>query len=127
MAKLTKAQQQEQEEAKQELLRILKPGQTVYTNLRHVSKSGMSREISLHIVDDDKDVRDITWLVAGALGDKIGPNYGIKIGGCGMDMGFPLVYSLGSRLWPEGTPEPHGTRNGKPDTAGGYALKHVWL
>lgn len=44
-----------------------------------------------------------------------------------MDMGFHVVYALGSALWPDGTPAPHGTRNGEPDTAGGYALKHEWL
>lgn len=30
-------------------------------------------------------------------------------------------------LKPDGAPAPHGTRNGEPDTAGGYALKHEWL
>jgi hypothetical protein len=52
---------------------------------------------------------------------------GITIGGCGMDMGFELVYQLGYALWPNGTPAPHGTRNGEPDTNGGYALRQRWL
>jgi hypothetical protein len=30
-------------------------------------------------------------------------------------------------LWPNGTDTPHGTRNGEPDTNGGYALKHRWM
>ena len=38
-----------------------------------------------------------------------------------MDMGFQAVYCLGLSLWPDGTPEPHSTRNGEPDTNGGYA------
>lgn len=54
-------------------------------------------------------------------------NGGIKCDGCGMDMGFQLVYSLGRTLWPLGTHEPHGKRNGQPDREGGYALKHRWL
>jgi hypothetical protein len=44
-----------------------------------------------------------------------------------MDMGFDLVYSLGSALWPNGTDTPHGTRNGEPDSDGGYALKQSAL
>jgi len=44
-----------------------------------------------------------------------------------IDMGFHVVYNLGRTLWPEGTPEPHGTRNGEPDRDGGYALNHQWL
>jgi len=43
------------------------------------------------------------------------------------DMGFQIVYQLGQRMWPDGTPKPHGRRNGQPDSAGGYALKHQWL
>ena len=56
--------------------------------------------------------------------DKTG---GLRVSGCGMDMGFHVVYNLGYALWPDGTPEPHGTRNGAPDSDGGYALKHRWL
>jgi hypothetical protein len=38
-----------------------------------------------------------------------------------------VTRNLGATLWPDGTPEPHGTHNGQPDRAGGYALKHQWL
>ena len=48
----------------------------------------------------------------------------LKTQGCGMDMAFDAVYTLGSSLWPLGTPTPHSTRNGEPDTCGGYALNH---
>jgi len=51
----------------------------------------------------------------------------VKISGCGMDMGSAVVYDLGYRLWPNGTPTPHGTRNGTPDSSGGYALKYQWI
>lgn len=74
------------------------------------------------------EIRSIGWLAAKAMGDTYDrKREGIKIGGCGMDMGFALVYNLGATLWPNGTPKPHGTRNGEPDNAGGYALKHRWL
>lgn len=73
-------------------------------------------------------VRSIGWIAAKAMGRNFDSDLqGIKIGGCGMDMGFALVYDLGATLWPKGTPKPHGKRNGEPDSEGGYALKHSWL
>lgn len=185
-----------------ELRKLLKPGDTVYTVLRHVSSSGMFRVIDLVIPYMRRDtvtvpatvaglklgavayttrhdahrafspgkvtalaadtveityeaaahapasvatylrgevnfykvgparpaLRNIGYLAARAMGDKFDRDrQGIPVGGCGMDMGFHLVYGLGSRLWPKGTPKPHGRRNGEPDSNGGYALKHSWL
>lgn len=112
---------------RQQLLAMVKPGDTVHTVLRHATASGMQRCISLFIIRDDEPVC-IDTLAADLLGDKISSKHGgIVANGCGMDMGFHLVYSLGAMLWPDGTPEPHGTRNGAPDSHGGYALKHRWL
>lgn len=105
----------------------LEPGQTVYTILRHCSASGMSRRISLAVVNKDLEVQVIDFWAAHAMDDKIHKDGGIVVNGCGMDMGFALVYNLGRRLWPNGAPEPHGRRNGEPDSDGGYALKHSWV
>ena len=117
------------EQCRQELLAILKPGMTVYTILRSCSKSGMKRTISLFVIPDDGDgkpgVRTINHRVAQLIGARE-VDGGIVMTGCGMDMGFSAVYSLGRALWPDGTPEPHGRRNGAPDTDGGYALNHRW-
>jgi hypothetical protein len=88
---------------------------TVYTVLRHVSQSGMSRDISLFIVEDNR-LRNITYTVAIALGEKPKDKNGqrvIRVNGCGMDMGFHLVYSLSSVLY------------GHEDR-GGYKLSHEW-
>lgn len=127
------------EEVRKELLKKLKPGQMVYTILRHCSASGMSREISVMalcpttIYKGDKTYKVIRPHILDGLivrldnGWKIGTHGGIKVGGCGMDMGFHLVYCLGLALWPKGTKKPHGTRNGEPDRDGGYALKQQWL
>ena len=126
------------EQARADLREYVKPGARVYTVLRHVSASGMSREISLFVADVEKRdgkrdgkrvpiIRDITHTAAAAMADNIGKRGGIVIGGAGMDMGFSLVYNLGRSLWPNGTKKPHGTRNGKPDSDGGYALNHSWL
>jgi hypothetical protein len=104
------------------LLSLLSPGDTVQTILRHVSRSGMMRHISVVFKG-----QDITQSVANVLNDKIADDGGIKVGGCGMDMGFGLIYNLGAVLWPMGTSAPHGRRNGKPDSDGGYALRQAWL
>lgn len=114
-------------EARARLLEWLEPGSRVATLVRHVSRSGMQREISLYTATLDNGKPEITCLDYWAirlLDHKIGKHGGIVVGGCGMDMGFKLVYDLGSMLWPNGTSKPHGRRNGEPDRAGGYALKH---
>lgn len=118
----------EREQAKDDLRKLLKPGATVYTILNHKSASGMSRCISLAIGQKDGSILKLDYLVAKARGEHIDNTHGgLKVGGCGMDMGFHLVYNLGCMLWPNGTKKPHGTRNGAPDKDGGYALKHTWL
>ena len=84
----------------------------VKTILRHVSQSGMSRNISVVYKGED-----ITWKVAKALGEPIKEKHGswiITMGGCGMDMGFSLVYNLATVLY--------GYEN-----QGGYRLKQEWL
>lgn len=125
--KLTKAQQADREEAMERLRGLLKPGQEVLCVLRHRSRSGMQRVIDLKTIVDG-ELQGIGWSAAIAMGDRFDPHReGIVVGGCGMDMGFHLVYNLGATLWPKGTDKPHGTRNGQPDTAGGYALKHRWV
>lgn len=66
----------------------------VYAKLNHVSASGMSRSISLKI-NIEGELNDITFFAARVLGDKIdAKNGGIKITGCGMDMGFALYDNL---------------------------------
>lgn len=109
-----------------ELRQLLVPGAKVYCILRSVSASGMSRAISLY-VKSAGDMRNIDSLIADALGYKLAKQTGVLVSGCGMDMGFLLVDSLGCALWPDGIGTPHSSRNGTPDTDGGYALKHVWL
>lgn len=127
-----KVSTEERAEAIAQLKKWLKPGDTVYTILRHVSRSGMRRVIGVVILKYDRKQRRIVDLhpnysVSKVLGLRRGDSDGVVIDGCGMDMGFALVYDLGRALWPDGTPKPHGTRNGEPDRDGGYALQHRWL
>lgn len=95
---MNKQQKAEQTEAIETLRELVKPGDRIYTNLRKVSRSGMSRTISVHIKTAD-GIRDISSLVARAAGYRMDGWDGLKVGGCGMDMGFHVVYSLSSVLF----------------------------
>lgn len=122
----SKAYAARREYVKKELRKFIRPNQKVYTFLRSVSSSGMSRNISVFVVHG-KELRNITHMVSDALAIGEAKTGGLRVTGCGMDMGFHVVYSLGMALWPKGTAKPHGTRNGEPDRNGGYALKHEWI
>lgn len=90
---------QEQTDAIAELRKLFPVGSTVPTILRHVSKSGMSRAISVI----GPTLGDVSHLVARAGVAKLDRAHGgLKMGGCGMDMGFALVYSLSRTLYPNG-------------------------
>jgi len=83
---------QDQLEAAKELGSILKdiPTDTIYTVIRHVSSSGMQREISVKMIDAGRII-GLDYLVSTATGCKIGKHGGLVVKGCGMDMGFHLV------------------------------------
>lgn len=136
-----------QEWARDELRDDLKPGTTVYTILEHVGRSGMSRRIGVRVFVDNEP-RYLDGLVAIALGEPVPRDGGIRMDGCGMDMGFELVYRLSHALYPEGFdcigregyPEKrdalcpsndhsNGDRDYEPHrhNDGGYALRHRWL
>lgn len=138
----------------------IKPGDTLYTILRHVSSSGMSRDISLvYIKPNAKEgqaIYDLDYnaqMILGYPAPKRGS--GLRVGGCGMDMGFHMVYTLSRYLFPDGFGEvgEKGNKKKRPktkveaekmvkegwefygrngdksgwDNDGGYALKHKWL
>jgi len=117
---------QKKEYARKVLLEWLKPGDTVKTVVRNCSRSGMSRAITLIA----PNCENIDYYAATVMGSKVDDNNGgIKIGGCGMDMGFALVYELGRALWPDGDGKYIRERNGNkgPEKDGGYLLNHRWL
>lgn len=147
----TKKEQKEQErtEAIAKLRELLPPGSTVHTVVKHVSRSGMSRSI-VPIIVWDGEPTDVSWLVARVLDAKVDQrNGGVKVGGCGMDMGFHLVSTLSYYLYPDGfgcigengrerCPSndhsngdrdytPHGGKVQHWHRSGGYALRHKWL
>ena len=96
--------EKERQEAIAELRGMLAPGMEVVCILRHVSRSGMVRDISPHIIQNGQ-IRSIAWHTAKALDLPLKDSHGsnaVRVGGCGMDMGFWLVYKLGRVLFPEG-------------------------
>jgi len=77
--------------------------ETVYTILRSVSRSGMTRHIDCYIIRDNKPYL-ISYEIAETLGRTIGRNTttGIISHGCGMDMGFELVYAYAQAKFKDG-------------------------
>lgn len=118
---------------------MLKAGDVVYTKLDSVSSSGMSRVISVYIarMGDDRyylgaipHIVNISYLVGKATERSLTNSGGVRARGCGMDMGFELIYTLSRKLFPEGFKVTGRGRNGDTsgwDNDGGYALKQVWL
>lgn len=126
------------QEAIEKLRDWLSPGDTVWTVLVHVSRSGMTRHIKTLIQATETSegveritIQNISFWVATALGEKMPKGkLAVVVQGTGMDMGFHLVYNLGSSLWPDGFETWPGYWRNEPldfDPDGGYALRHRWL
>lgn len=141
--------------------RGIKPGSTVYTILRHVSSSGMTRVIDAFVICPNSNGNPEPWRIGSLISKVLCRQYddkreGVIVKGCGMNMGFELIYSLGRALFPQGfgnvgevpggvkmrptTPEmaARAVRAGyvfhdrkSDDTGwdhdGGYALRQTWI
>ena len=73
----------------------------IYTLLRHVSASGMSRDISAFTIVNGEKV-NLTYTIAEAIGEKCRLSNGfnaIRMQGCGTDMGFSLVYCVIGQIY----------------------------
>ncbi len=106
------------EEAIKQLKKILRKGDTVYSVLRHVSRSGMMRHISFYAIKGNKPVFLDGHIEAVTSYKRVpmGKGEGLKVSGCGMDMGFSVVYNLSCILFP---------RNRRDDR--GYNLASKWI
>jgi hypothetical protein len=149
---MTKVQKAAQQDACEKLRKLIQPGDKVFTILDHVSKSGMTRHVRVKLISKDGTTHDPNYLVAQALDMRQAKRGdGIVAQGCGMDMGYSLVYNLGYALFPAGftctglktdkhgfkdylhscPSNDHSNRKGdySPHTHkdGGYALRHEWL
>ena len=105
--------------AREQLLtHYVSEGDTVYTVLRSVSSSGMSRTLSLKVAKEGK-ILDLTYYAAIILEwplVEVNGSRALRVGGCGMDMGFHTVYTLSRVLFRE---------EGSTKDAG-YLLNHAW-
>ena len=132
--------QQEREHAKDLLLNQYKvqPGETIYTKALHVSRSGMMRVVDVYIMRDNQPLR-ISHSVAQLVHSYNRKHEGVEVGGCGMDVGFEVVYNLGHALFGDGfmctgtgcpsNDHSNGDRDFTPHlhTSGGYALRQRWM
>jgi hypothetical protein len=143
-------------EAVAQLREWIKPGDTVYTILRHVSRSGMSRDVSVVLMRPDGGTLHPNYSVAKACGYTLargGFNDALKVGGCGFDAGFEVVSNLSYALYPDGfgctgdkcpsNDHSNGDRDYTPHgfsasgckgaaanhwhKSAGYALRQAWL
>lgn len=123
-------------EALEHLRSILKPGDTVYTHVENVSASGMTRRIRAYVIRDNGP-RNISGYVGRVLDWKVNRDeMSVTVSGCGMDMGFHLVYALSRSLFRDGfdciggrcPSNDHSNRENNAHHAdGGYALRQRWL
>lgn len=101
-------------EAIAKLRDMIKPGDTVYTVLRHVTASGMRRSIDAYIIRNNEPVWLSYW-AGKAIGYKAdNKRGGLILNGCGTDMGFELVYSLSAAVF-------------AGEDRAGYVLNHRWI
>lgn len=103
---MTKQKQSERDAAVTSLRETLKPGDTVYTVLRSVSRSGMNRKIDVYALKCENGEVEKYWLsrlVSKATGETFDAKRdALSVSGCGMDMGFHVVYNLSRVLFRDG-------------------------
>jgi hypothetical protein len=110
--------------AKKQLLEYyVKEGDTVYTLLRSVSSSGMSRTMSLKVAKEGR-ILDLTYFASVVLGwplVEVNGSRALRVGGAGMDMGFHTVYTLARVLFRD-------KYEGQADAVdAGYSLSQAWI
>jgi len=109
---MTKAQKEliaEQKKTELDVLRGLLPASS-YVNIVYVGGTPAVSRFKVLVteeIDDTTkryaDIRDITWLVARAIGSSYKEG-SIRIGGYGLNRAYTIVYGLGRALYPNGSP-----------------------
>ena len=93
--------QKEKIEAIEYLKQHIKQGDTLYTKIEKVSSSGMSRQIK--VLDIKGGIPSYwSYYVSKVLGYTLKDNGALFVKGCGMDMGFHVVYELSKTLFNDG-------------------------
>lgn len=135
----TKTKKQEKEDQKAEALARLRelcpPGTKVWTVLRSVARSGMSRGIDCYVFEADEAGNvSKAWLswymgragIGGRWNDK---SECLTVGGCGMDMGYYVVNCLSYALhgMEDKGVDAHGRNTDQDNYRAGYSLHHEWI
>ena len=81
-----------QTEAKKYLKTIIKPSSTLVISIKNVSRSGMSRQMTVGVIRNNQ-LYNITYYVNDLLGYSNRKNY-VLVRGCGMDMTFWLADAI---------------------------------
>ena len=116
------------EDDREYLRALCPPGATVYTVLRHVSRSGMDRVISCFVMGKDhKGECVLYWVPSSRIARVLGSGWrddpkrdGTHVAGVGMDMGWHLVYTLSIALYGKG-------KYGQGADDAGRLLTQRWL
>lgn len=104
MTRQTKA---EQHAAIERLREWIRPGDTLYTTVNHVSRSGMYRTVQIRAIlpESSRGERAVSVLflgfnVATALGLRYDRKHeGIGMGGCGYDAAYQVIHDLSMLLF----------------------------
>ena len=84
--------------AEKKLDELLNRKQEIYSIIRHVSQSGMTRHISFFIIHNN-EIWHIDNLISDYLDYRSNKNYnGLVVQGCGMDMAFSVVNHLQEKM-----------------------------
>ena len=117
---MAKANKQQVKEARELLQKNVQKDDTIFFVVKRVSNSGMYRHIDFYKFDvkdtfeeGENRVRKV-WL-SSAIAKVLGYSFkeqtqSVGVQGCGMDMGFSVIYNLAHNLFDDG-----------------YALKHEQL
>ncbi len=118
MPRITKEEQVEQMIKDFKKRYHIRKGETLYTTVGHVSRSGMMRTISVFLIRKNSPI-NITYWSAKILERSMNKNHdGMNVYGCGMDMGFEVVYTLSYKLF---------KHDKKVKNDAGYVLKQRWM
>ena len=89
---ISKAVKAEQAEALEQLRAMINPGATIFTTVRRVARSGMSRTIDAYLLLHDDKVWLSGLIARAGLFTLDRKSEALKVQGCGMDLGFHVVY-----------------------------------
>lgn len=99
---MTRATAAERDDAIKMLKNVLCEGTRVYTIIRGVAPSGLSRSMDVFVIRDNRPYRITSYVCDALQGSWDSKRCCLRVNGCGMDMGFAVVYELSMVLFNNG-------------------------